>query len=182
MTPSGSDDPIAAFQADLSDLSGSGAAILVSGFADPTANQDGPPPRLIAARPNGEVTTFPPNQAPTVAASLPDDTLKTPVPSLQLVGLGVTVFDDPDGDALTFSAASDNSSVVDVVEDAGPVLLQPVGIGTAEITVTVSDGAETASTTFQATVEEREGDAPVADARTLINASAENLSSTVKIR
>ena len=175
VTPSGSDDPLAAFQADLSVLSGLGATMLASGFVDPTANQDGPPLRLIAARPNGEVTTFPPNQAPTVAAPLPDDTLKTPGPSLQLVGLGVTVFDDPDGDALTFSAASDNASVVDVVGDAAPVLLQPVGTGTAEITVTASDGVGAASTSFQATVEEREGDEPVADARALINASAESL-------
>jgi len=171
VTPSDADTSIVAFRTDLSGLSGTGAATLASGFLDPASNQEGPAFRLLAARPNGEVLTFTPNRSPTVATPLPDDTLKTPGPPLRLIELERTVFDDPDGDPLTISATSDNPSVVDVVADTTQVLLQPGNPGTTEVMITATDGIAATTTTFQVTVEERTGEAPVAQALALVDTS-----------
>jgi len=175
ITPSDADTAVAAFQSDLSGLDGSAATILASGFLDPAANQNGPPLRLIAAQPDGDIMTFAPNQAPVVTTPLPDDTLQFPGPPLQVMGLGVTVFNDPDGDSLTISAASANPSVVEIVGDsAHAVLLQPNGLGTTEITITASDGVRHVSTSSQVTVEEQTGEEPAAQALAVVDPSGED--------
>ena len=173
VTPSDADTSIAAFRTDLSGLSGTGATMLASGFVTPSSNQGGPPFRLLAAQPNGEVLTFSPNRSPTVATPLPDDTLKTPGPPLRLIGLERTVFDDPDGDPLTISATSENPTVAEVMEDTAQVLLQPGTPGTTEVTITATDGITAAATSFQVTVEERTGEEPVAHALALVDTSGE---------
>jgi hypothetical protein len=54
------------------------------------------------------------NAPPEVVTLLPDDTLQTPGPPLQLTGLSQTVFSDPDGDSLAVSGTSLNPNVLTV--------------------------------------------------------------------
>ena len=63
------------------------------------------------------------------------------------------VFTDPDEDALTFSAASDDTAVATVTEDGGALTVRGVAAGQAVITVTASDGDGTASAAFTVTVQ-----------------------------
>jgi hypothetical protein len=110
------------------------------------------------------------NAPPVVSLPLPDDTLETQGPPLQLTGLRTTVFDDPDGDSLTVSATSDAPGVVETIGNSPKVvILQPTGTGTAQVTVTASDGSAEASTSFSVTVEPKEGEEPVAPAAALVD-------------
>ncbi len=115
------------------------------------------------------LTVMSTNAPPTVALPLPDDTLQTPGPSLQLTGLTTTVFDDPDGDSLAVSATSDAPGVVEAVGDSPQVVLQPNSVGTAEVTVTASDGMAEASSAFTVTVDPLQGEEPVAQATALVD-------------
>lgn len=115
------------------------------------------------------------NRAPTVNGALPDATLQMPGPPVQVQGLGTTVFVDSDGDELTFSASSGNSSVVGITDSSAPgVVLDTKAEGTATVTITASDGVEEASTSFAVTVEERSAgvEEPVGRALALFNEQA----------
>ena len=61
-------------------------------------------------------------------------------------------FQDPDGDSLTYSADSSNSSVATASTIGSIVTITPVGAGNATITVTASDGSLTATQTFSVSV------------------------------
>ena len=82
------------------------------------------------------------NEAPQVAGSIGSITL-TEGGSSRSVSLS-DKFSDPDGDELTYSAASSRTSVVRTRITGSTLTLTPVGPGTARITVTVRDpdGAE----------------------------------------
>jgi hypothetical protein len=96
------------------------------------------------------------NSPPTAESQVPPDTLKIPSPPVQLTNLGGTVFSDPGGDELTFSASSNDPAVVEAVgEFSEAVTLEPQGTGTADVIVTASDGLAETDTSFSATVEER---------------------------
>ena len=92
-----------------------------------------------------------PTGAPTVVSPLEDISLEGPeLREIDLSG----VFQDPDGDALTFSAASSNYGVATILPVEGATLtLMGTGTGTATITVTAedSDGNEV-SDAFEVTV------------------------------
>ena len=64
-------------------------------------------------------------------------------------------FSDPDGDELTYAAASSDTTVATVSTDGAMVTVTAVGAGSATVTVTASDaGMLSASLEFGVTVEE----------------------------
>ena len=108
---------------------------------------------LLAAGCSGDATapdtdaTAPENRAPAVSGEIPEQ--------YAVVG-GVTwtvagSFTDPDGDSLTFAAASPDTSVVRIVGSSGAgIELAAVGSGAAQVTMTATDpGGLSASTVFR---------------------------------
>jgi len=119
------------------------------------------------------------NEPPSVGVTVPDQTLQTPAPPLQVRGLEAALFSDPDGNELTFEASSSNPSVLAVTgeSDAG-VTLQPQETGTADVTVTALDIFDaSASTTVSVTVEARspEADEPIAQTATVLAPAADGV-------
>ncbi len=92
----------------------------------------------------------PPNRAPTASAAIPDQSVEE--------GAQVTVdvsgaFSDPDGDALSYGAASDPSSVAMVSVSGSNITVTGAAPGTAAVTVTATDpGGQRATQTFEVTV------------------------------
>ena len=119
------------------------------------------------------------NEPPSVGVTVPDQTLQTPAPPLQVRGLEAALFSDPDGNELTFEASSSNPSVLAVTgaSDEG-VTLQPQETGTADVTVTALDIFDaSASTTVSVTVEDRSPDAeePIAQTATVLAPAADGV-------
>ena len=93
------------------------------------------------------------NQSPTVSSTIPDATIVKESGTHQVSLSGV--FDDPDNDALTITAASsDNARAsVSVASDYSTLTVRAQARGTATITVTASDGnGGTVDDTFTVTV------------------------------
>lgn len=116
----------------------SGANMTVTGVSAGTAaiTVTATDPERLSASLNVTVTVTQPNRAPTVAGSIPSQTLS--------VGDTASVdaalyFSDPDGDALTFSATSAAEDVASVVVTDTNVSIAGVSAGTADITVTATD-------------------------------------------
>ena len=108
-----------------------------------------PAPQVVGAQQHQE----PPNQAPVVSSALADVS-GLEIGATQDVSLS-GVFDDADGDALSFSATSDDESVatVSVAPDGSALTLSGIAAGTATITVTAEDaGGNRVSDTFDVTV------------------------------
>ena len=101
-----------------------------------------------------DVTVVPVNDAPVAVGVIPDQVLDEG-------GGEVTVdltpfFEDPDGDALTFRAASSDTDVATVTVAGAVLTLTPAAYGAAAVTVTVEDpGGLTATQTFAAGVSDR---------------------------
>ena len=93
-----------------------------------------------------------PNRAPIAVETLDAITMK--VDGLPISVNVANSFRDPDGDALSFSAASsdENNAVVSVLGTV--VTVTPVGVGTASMNVTASDGSLTATQTVAVDVAE----------------------------
>lgn len=86
------------------------------------------------------------NRPPRMTQSLPTSLILGRTRSLNLNDY----FRDPDGDALSYSAASSNSAVITVTASESQVMLTTVAVGTAQVTVTARDpdgleGSQTAS-------------------------------------
>ncbi len=104
------------------------------------------------------------NVPPTVATPLPNDTLQTPGPPLQVTGIE-GVFTDPNDDPLAVAATSSDPGVVEVgSESSSPLLLQPGQAGSAQVSVTASDpDGASATDTFTVVVEDRPANQEVPD-------------------
>ncbi len=109
-------------------------------FADSGMNRWSQVARALTEIEAGPQPQQPANRAPTVSAALGDVTIvnQSGHHPVSLSG----VFDDPDGDSLTISAASSDEAVATAsVASSGSILkVSGVSEGTATVTVTASDG------------------------------------------
>ncbi|MDX1546046.1 MAG: T9SS type A sorting domain-containing protein [Rhodothermales bacterium] len=98
------------------------------------------------------VTVVSGNGAPTVTGPIADQQLT--VGGAQFVVDLETVFDDPDGDPLTYTASSTNEAAVTaLVQGTSALAVTAVGAGSATVVVTADDGqGGTAQTSFLVTV------------------------------
>ena len=96
------------------------------------------------------------NRSPRATGSIPAQTL-----TVGGAAMSVDVepyFTDPDGDALTYTASSNRTSVVRASASGGTVTLTPVAVGTATVTVTARDpDGASATQSIAVTVEEDGG-------------------------
>ena len=142
----------------------SGSTVTITGVAVGTANVT-----VTATDPGGlsaqqVVGVTVPNRAPAATGNVPAQSVQA--------GDSVTVrltphFSDPDGDDLTYSATSSNSSVATVAVSGSTATITGVAAGTANITVTATDpGRLSARQVVPVTVAGRESNRPpVATAR-----------------
>ena len=118
-------------------LSGTNVTVTAAGAGTATITVTARDPGGLSAAASGNVTVVEPNRAP--AAILP-------VAPPQTASLGDTLsvdvspfFSDPDGDALTYSATSSNTSVATVSVTGSVVSGAAVGVGSTTLTVTATD-------------------------------------------
>ena len=96
------------------------------------------------------------NRGPEALGTLPAQ--KLAVGGVAQTLLVTSAFRDPDGDALTYTAASLNEAVATVTVSGAEVSVRPVAVGMATITVTATDGSEMPVTqSFEVSV----GDGPL---------------------
>ena len=139
----------------------SGATLTVRAVAEGTATVTitATDPDGLSASQNFGVTVERPNRAPVVEEEIEDRTLAE--------GDTIVVdvsgnFSDPDGDALTFTAESDDTDVATVTVDGSDIAVVGVVPGSAFVSVTATDpGGLSVTEAFAVTVERRNR-APVA--------------------
>ena len=131
----------------------SGSSVTVTGEApgSATITVTATDPGDLSATQTFGVTVTPANRAPTASAAIPDQSVEE--------GTQVTVdvsgaFSDPDGDALSYEAASDASSVTTASVSGSSVTVTGEAPGSATITVTATDPGDLSATqTFGVTVD-----------------------------
>ena len=118
-------------------LSGSTATVTAVGAGTATITVTALDPGGLSAAVGGNVTVVEPNRPP--AAVLPVAPPQTAVVG-DTIRLDVSpFFSDPDGDALTYSANSSNTSVATVSVTGSVVSGAAVGVGSTTLTVTATD-------------------------------------------
>ncbi len=101
-------------------------------------------------QPKDETPQVVPNRAPITVGTISPRTLTASGASV-VVNVSAN-FSDPDADNLSYSASSDNTSIVTVSVAGAEVTLTPHSAGSATVTVTASDGKLTATQTIPVTV------------------------------
>ena len=152
-TVASSDDGVVA-------ASASGAVVRLAGVSQGTASVTvtATDPGGLSAEQTFAVTV--PNRAPVASSQIPDAEVHVG----ESVGVDVSEhFGDPDGDALSFTAASSDDGVVTASASGAVVRVAGVGQGTASVTVTATDpGGLSVEQSFAVTVPNR---APVASSQ-----------------
>ena len=132
-------------------VSGSTVTITAVAAGTATITVTARDPGGLTAALSANVAVEPANRAPLAGSPIPPDTL--------VVGEAATVeagdhFTDPDGDALTYAAASSAAAVVSVSLSGSTLTMVGVAEGAATATVTATDpGGLSATQSFQVTVE-----------------------------
>ena len=130
-----------------------GSVLTLVGVAEGTATVTvtATDPAGLSAAQNVAVTVSMPNRAPEAVGSIPAQSLEGGA----RVALDVSsYFRDPDGDVLTYAAASNNTGVATASISGSRVTVTGVAVGSATVTVTASDPAGlTATQTIAVTVQ-----------------------------
>ena len=132
-------------------MSGSSLAIVGVSAGTATVNVTATDPDGLSAAQGFDVTVQRPNRPPTVAGSIPAQTVQA--------GRTATVdvtsyFSDPDGDALQYSAATSNARIVTVDVSGSTVSFTGVARGNAVVAVTATDpGGLTVTQSVHVTVQ-----------------------------
>ncbi len=116
-------------------------------------------PGGLAASQNVAVTVQRPNSVPQAMGTIPAQTLRAGESAV--VNLS-SYFTDPDGDALTYDAASSNTSVVTAAVSGGTLTFSGVAEGSATVTVTARDPGGLAASQNVAVTVQRSNRAPQA--------------------
>ncbi len=121
VTPSMSNDTITVTAA------GAGTATITVTATDPEG---------LSASQTAEFTVEKPNRAPVIADTIPDQT----VTEDDTLVLNVSnYFSDPDGDSLTYTAESDDTTVAAVAVDGSDVAIMGLEVGSSTVSVTATD-------------------------------------------
>ncbi|MFB6286087.1 MAG: DUF4397 domain-containing protein [Candidatus Bipolaricaulia bacterium] len=144
---------IKAFQADtLATFGGRAATVLLSGFQDSSAvNQGGPSLQLIAALPNGEVVPLRKNRPPKFT-SVPKDFSTKPKTKIDT---SISVM-DPDGDSVALSVTTPLPRRATFTDTSGRFTWTPTLTdrdSTYQVGVRASDGEAATDTAFAVTVQ-----------------------------
>ena len=133
----------------IASVSVSGATLRVAGAGqgDATVAVTASDPGGLSATQTFSVTV--PNRGPVAVGEIDD--MEIAVESSDQFSVA-GYFSDPDGDALSYSATSSNTGVATVAISGDTVAVTGVAIGSAEITVTASDGSLSASQDFTTAV------------------------------
>ena len=108
-------------------------------------------PEGLTAAQNFQVVVETPNRAPEAVGTIPNQTVATGGTATVDVSSN---FRDPDGDRLTYTAASSNAAVATAAVSGSSVTISAVAAGTATVTVTAQDpDGLTAAQGFRVTVE-----------------------------
>ena len=137
----------------IATVSVSGSSIAVTGVAKgrTTVSVTATDPGGLSATQTFQATV--PNRPPAAVGTIPEETVE--------VGEAVTVdlssyFEDPDGDALRYTASPSGSGIVRTSVTGGILTVTGVAKGTTDVTVTATDSEGLSATqTFQATVPNR---------------------------
>ncbi len=119
-------------------VSVSGSTMTIAGVAPGTASVTvtARDPGGLEAAQSASVTVQRANQAPVTAGAIPSQT----VTEGETAPVNVSsYFNDPDGDALTYSAATSNAAVAGVSVSGSTMTIAGVAPGTATVTVTARD-------------------------------------------
>ncbi|WP_419938348.1 Ig-like domain-containing protein [Candidatus Palauibacter sp.] len=132
-------------------VSGSSLTVTAVAVGTATVTVTAADPDGLTATQSAEVTVSPANRAPETVGTIPAQTA--------MVGETATVdvasfFSDPDGDELTYAAASTNAAVATASMSGSSLTVAAVAAGTATVTVTATDpGGLSASQSAEVTVE-----------------------------
>ena len=127
-------------------------------------------PDGLTATQTARVTVSQPNRAPRPVGTIPSQTITADGTTTVNAA---TYFSDPDGDALTYSAASSNASVARTSVSGSTVTITGASVGSASVTVTARDpDGLTATQRFAVTVQSAgSADLVVSVSPTSVNAS-----------
>ncbi len=131
----------------------SGSTLTMVGVADGTATVTvtARDPGGLTATQSFQVTVETPNRAPEAVGTIPNQTVQTGQTATLAVA---SYFRDPDGDALTYTAASSAAAVISVSLSGSTLTMVGVADGTGTVTVTARDpDGLTAAQNFQVMVE-----------------------------
>ncbi len=135
-------------------LSGTKLTVTPKGKGDATVTVTATDPGGLSAQDEFEVDV--PNRAPVVVKAIGDLKLYVGEGTTQEVIDLSTVFSDPDGDDLGYTAVSSNTAVATVTVSGNTLTVTPKGKGEATVTVTATDpGKLTAQDEFEVDVPNR---------------------------